>query len=118
MGIQYISFRNDSLLFRCVCAGLGGTPAETWTSAETLHQLKDFDAPLAELERLKSQHGQEYGNYILHWYDDYDLGWKSNTWAAVAYDDSNWKTVRIPGGFKELGAPDAPSVSNRPVNRM
>ncbi len=58
---------------------LGGTPAETWTSPETLRQFKDFDAPLAEMERLKARGGPEYGNYVMHWYDDYDVGLKSNT---------------------------------------
>lgn len=89
---------------------LGGTPAEAWTSPQTLRRLKDFDAPLAELERLKTKGGPEYGNYIMHWYDDYDIGLKSNTWAAVDLDDSSWKTVTIPGGFAELGVADAPSV--------
>ncbi len=89
---------------------LGGTPAETWTSPETLHQLKDFDVQLAEMERLKAKGGPQYGNYVMHWYDDYDIGLKSNTWAAFDLDDSNWKTVQIPGGFRELGVPDEPSV--------
>ena len=89
---------------------LGGTPAETWTSPETLHQLKDFDAQLAEMERLKAKGGPQYGNYIMHWYDDYDPGIKGDTWAATDWDDSNWKSVQIPGGFRELGIPDAPSV--------
>ena len=88
----------------------GGTPAETWTSPETLHQLKDFDAQLAEMERLKAKGGPEYGNYIMHWYDDYDAGLKSNTWAAFDFDDSHWKTVHIPGGFQELGVGEVPSV--------
>jgi sialate O-acetylesterase len=89
---------------------VGGTPAETWTSPETLHRLKDFDTELAELERLKAKGGSEYGNYIMHWYDDYDIGLKGNTWDATNLDDSNWKTVQIPGGFQELGVPDVPSV--------
>jgi len=89
---------------------LGGTPAEAWTSAQALHKLKDFDTQLAELERLKARGGPEYGNYIMHWYDEYDVGLKSNTWAAVALDDSSWKTVPIPGGFQELGVADVPSV--------
>lgn len=88
---------------------VGGTPAEAWTSAETLRLMKDFDAPLAELERLKSKGGPEYGNFIMHWYDDYDLGQKNN-WAAADVDDSNWKPVRIPGGFSELGVPETPAV--------
>lgn len=89
---------------------LGGTPAEAWTSPETLGRLKDFNAQLAELERLKAKGGPEYGNFIMHWYDDYDIGLKSNTWAAVDLVDSSWKTVQIPGGFRELGAADAPSL--------
>jgi sialate O-acetylesterase len=89
---------------------VGGTPAETWTSPQTLHQLKDFDAQLAEMERLKAKGGPQYGNYIMHWYDEYDIGLKSNTWAAIDLDDSNWKTVQIPGGFQELGVVDVPSV--------
>ncbi|HTA30988.1 MAG TPA: sialate O-acetylesterase, partial [Candidatus Cybelea sp.] len=88
---------------------LGGTPAEAWTSAETLRPFGDFDAGLAELARLKSKGGPEYGNYIMHWYDDYDLGLKGN-WAANDFDDSSWQTVQIPGGFKELGVGDAPAV--------
>ena len=36
-----------------VVDALGGTPAEAWTSAEALRPLKDFDIPLAELERLR-----------------------------------------------------------------
>jgi sialate O-acetylesterase len=89
---------------------LGGTPAEAWTSPQTLRQLKDFDGQLAEMERLKARGGPQYGNYIMHWYDEYDTGLKSNTWAAVDLDDSNWKTVQIPGGFQELGVADAPGV--------
>ena len=61
------------------------------------------------MERLKSKGGPEYGNFIMHWYDDYDLGLKNN-WSAADLDDSSWKPVQIPGGFLELGVPDAPSV--------
>ena len=35
-----------------VVDALGGTPAEAWTSATALRPLKDFDVPLAELEKL------------------------------------------------------------------
>lgn len=88
---------------------IGGTPAEAWTSAATLRTLKDFDAPLAEIARLKSRGGPEYGNFIAHWYDEYDLGQKNN-WPAPGFDDSSWKPVQIPGGFQELGVPVEPAV--------
>ena len=89
---------------------VGGTPAESWTGAEALHRLKDFDPQLAELERLKGKGGPEYGNYIMHWYDEYDIGLKGKTWAAVDLDDSAWKVVHLRGAFAELGVADNPSV--------
>lgn len=92
-----------------VVDALGGTPAEAWTSADALQPLKDFDVPLAELQRLAMEDAPEYGNYILHWYDRYDIGQKSG-WAATAFDDSAWKKVDIPGGFADLGVPETPAV--------
>jgi sialate O-acetylesterase len=89
---------------------LGGTPAEAWTSAAALRPLKDFDIPLAELETLAAAGTPEYGNYVMHWYDQYDVGLKGN-WAAPDMDDSTWKWVDIPGGFSELGVPDTVAVA-------
>jgi len=89
---------------------LGGTPAETWTSAETLRKLGDFDVPLAEEDRLRTLGGPVYGNYIMPWYDQYDLGLQGMPWADPGLDDSGWKTVHVPGGFADLGVPDTPSV--------
>jgi len=93
-----------------VIDSVGGTPAEAWASAAALRPLHDFDIPLAELDRLKAENAPEYGNYVMHWYDQYDLGQKGD-WAAPSYDDSTWKPVEIPGGFAELGVPDAPALA-------
>src|ERR1019366_60046 len=92
-----------------VVDAVGGTPAEAWASADALRPLHDFDVPLAELDRLKAENAPEYGNYVMHWYDQYDTGQKNN-WAAHDYDDSAWKSVPIPGGFAELGVPDTPAL--------
>ena len=88
---------------------LGGSTAESWVSPEALHKVKDFDVPLAEMERLHAKGGPEYGSFLMDWLDDYDIG-ISNYWAAANFDDSNWKTVQIPGAFEELGVPNEPSV--------
>ena len=93
-----------------VVDALGGTPAESWTSAAALRPLHDFDVPLAELDKLAASGAPEYGNYIMHWYDQYDAGLKGH-WAAPDFDDSAWKAVDIPGGFSELGVPDMPAVA-------
>jgi sialate O-acetylesterase len=89
---------------------LGGTPAESWTSAAALRPMKDFDVPLAEVARLSAAGAPEYGNFVMHWYDEFDIGTKGK-WAAPELDDSAWKTVQIPGGFTELGVPDTPAVA-------
>jgi sialate O-acetylesterase len=89
---------------------IGGTPAESWTSITTLRELKDFDPALNEVERLRARGGPVYGNYVMPWYDEFDIGQKGNGWSALDLDDSDWKTVTIPGGFRELGVPDSPSV--------
>ena len=92
-----------------VVDAVGGTPAESWTSAEALRQIKDFDVPLAELEKLAAAKAPEYGNFVTHWYEQYDGGLKGK-WADPDFDDSNWKPVDIPGGFAELGVPDTPAL--------
>ncbi len=92
-----------------VVDALGGTPAEAWTSTAALRPLKDYDIPLAEVQRLAAEGAPEYGNYVMHWYDEYDIGLKGN-WAAPELDDADWKPVEIPGGLAELGAPDVPAV--------
>ncbi len=92
-----------------VIDAVGGTPAEAWTSADALRPLHDFETPLAELQRLAATSAPEYGNFVMHWYDDYDIGLKGN-WASTAFDDSTWKSVPVPGGFAELGVPDQPAL--------
>lgn len=89
---------------------LGGTPAEAWTGAEALRALKDFDAALDEVKRLNAKGGAEYGNYVMHWYDEFDIGQKGANWAATDFNDSDWGTVKITSGFRELGLADVPSV--------
>ena len=93
-----------------VQVAVGGVPAETFTSVDALRPLKDFDERIAFFERQREKGGREYGNYIMHWYDDYDIGSKNGSWADPGLDDSSWKTVTIPGGFKELSVADVPSL--------
>jgi sialate O-acetylesterase len=63
---------------------VGGVPAETFISGEGLQAIKDFDRGVAEVERLRKKGGRQYGNYIMHWYDKYDIGSKSGSWADPA----------------------------------
>ena len=89
---------------------VGGTPAESWTGAAALARIHDFDVPLAELARLRDQNAPEYGNYIEHWYDRYDIGQQQH-WQSPTLDDASWAPVTIPGGFAQLGVPTTPAVA-------
>ena len=88
---------------------VGGTPAESWTSAEALEPMGDFDAQLKEIARLGTKDGPQYGNFIEHWYDEHDVGQREG-WNAPDLDDSDWKTVDLKDGFESLGVSEAPAV--------
>ena len=90
---------------------LGGTPVEGWMSPATLHTLKDFERPMAEVERLRAANAPGYGSYLMHWLDEFDVGLRGKQpWSDAAFDDHAWKTVRVPGGFEEFGLADVPAV--------
>jgi len=91
------------------CA-IGGTPAESWTSAETLRPLGDFNQPLDEVALLRDRGGPQYGNFIAHWYEEHDRGQKDNAWFSPDLDDSSWSPVTLHDGFAKLGVPDTPAV--------
>jgi len=88
---------------------LGGTPAESWTSVETLRTLKDFDPALNEVERLRAVGGTVYGNYVMPWYDEFDIGLTAG-WSSANINDSDWTPVTIPSDFHELGITNTPAV--------
>ena len=93
-----------------VQAAVGGTPAESWMSAAALRRAGGFDPSLALIDRLRAAGAPEHGNYIAHWYDEYDIGARGATWAASALDDSGWKRVPVPGAFASLGLHDNPAL--------
>ena len=89
---------------------LGGSPAESWMNPATLHTLRDFDAPMAEVERLRAANAPGYGSFLMHWLEEFDLGSRGKSWADPGFDDRAWKSVRVPGGFAEFGLADVPAV--------
>ncbi len=89
---------------------VGGTPVESWMNPSTLRELKDFARPMAEIDRLSRLPGPQYGNYIMHWYDEYDSGIRGKSWASPDFDDRAWKTIHLPTAFEELGVASAPAV--------
>ena len=91
---------------------VGGTPAESWTSAEALRPLHDFDAALDEVDRLRARGGPQYGNFIAHWYDEFDAGQRGgeDAWFAPDLNDRDWRTVGLADAFARLEVPDTPAL--------
>jgi sialate O-acetylesterase len=79
-------------------ASWGGTPAEAWSSAESLENFAEFQAALAREARLAAADDRAYDAYLVKrnaWYaehgkedrgriDGHDL------WASADYADSHW----------------------------
>ena len=93
-----------------VVDAVGGSAGESWASVAALRPLHDYDIPLAQLARFAAEGKPAYGDYIMPWYDEYDLGLKGK-WYSPGYAPSGWKTVPLPGGFAELGMPVTPAVA-------
>lgn len=91
-------------------SAVGGSPAESWTAPEGLRDFPEFTPALNEIARLRAAGAPEYGNFITHWYDEYEVGSKGTSWADESLPTSDWKPVTIPGGFAELGVEEYPSV--------
>ena len=87
----------------------GGTPAESWTTPETLRKLGEFGPELDEVERLRAKGGPQFGSFLMHWLAENDLG-ESNHWSAANFDAAAWRSVQIPGGFAEIGLAEVPGI--------
>lgn len=90
-------------------AAIGGTPAESWTSPEALKDFPEFSKGLAEMAHQRERGAPAYGNFVMHWYDEYDRG-VAGDWSQPSLDMSTWKNVSLKQGFTELGVPTTPAV--------
>lgn len=93
-----------------IFAAVGGSPAESWMSADSLARIGEFGSQLTEIARLNQRPGERYGSFLMHWLEEYDRGGREAAWAQPDANDAGWKPVQIPGGFAELGVPATPAV--------
>jgi sialate O-acetylesterase len=93
-----------------VVDSVGGSAGESWASTAALRPLHDYDVPLAQLARFAAEGEPPYGNYIMPWYKEYDVGLKRQ-WYSPGYVPAGWKRVPLPGGFAALGVGARPAVA-------
>lgn len=94
-------------------SAVGGSGIECWMSPEALATIDDFKPQVAKLADLRTREiPREYGSFLMHWLDDYDVGQAADpAWSAPELDDSDWQTVQVPNGFDGLSLGEAPGVA-------
>lgn len=88
----------------------GGTLIEAWTSSGALSTIHDFDT---EIEAMKSETNaaallQKYNADMADWEmkvrgADEGFGTGKVIWATPNFDDSSWKTMKVPSFFDSNG---------------
>ena len=84
----------------------GGTPAESWTSRETLTQkVPDFDATLDQIGQVDTMikaGTYDHQKLLDDWYAENQIG---SDQSAPDFDASAWKTMAIPKMWQQAGDP-------------
>jgi sialate O-acetylesterase len=88
-------------------ASLGGSPIESWMSAEA---LKNYPQYLAEAQKFANQSFVDQlvnseRTAINNWYADLnsaDKGLQEN-WKSESYNDSQWTSISVPGYWAKQG---------------
>ncbi len=91
----------------------GGTPAEAWTSAESLKKMPDFKDEVELIQRRKIEQRQtmdEYRAELKKWEESIrpgDAGFKNGQpiWHNPELETSDWKTMEQPTRWENAGYP-------------
>lgn len=95
-----------------IVSAVGGSPAESWISADGLARLGEFEPHRAKIAKLHANNAPPHGSFLMHWLDENDAGAANAAWAQPEFDDRAWKPVSVPssGAFAELGVPTDPAI--------
>lgn len=103
-------FGRDIEKYRDVPVGLiqsswGGTPAEAWTSGESLTELPEFRGEverIASMPENKDERAAKYKEELTRWFTSFnsnDPEYRDGRFSyfATSYDDSGWDDTPVPG---------------------
>ncbi len=94
----------------------GGTVAEAWTSGEALETMLDFKPAVQQLRAestpaTTAQRPAQYATRMEQWYRKNDPGSAGGeVWAGASFNDTDWKTMKLPTHWEEAGLPDYDGV--------
>jgi sialate O-acetylesterase len=89
---------------------VGGSPAESWISGESLTAMGELGPQVAAMEKLRAAGAPEYGSFLMHWLDDYDVGLRGEPWYSADLADADWPIVDVPGVPASPASAGAPGV--------
>lgn len=89
----------------------GGTPAESWTSYQTLKQVMGFQEKMAQLNSLGFDRGkiiEAYHQEMEEWQQQFmtkDAGFKDGIpqWISTLQKGEGWKPMELPGYWESKG---------------
>lgn len=90
----------------------GGTPAESWTTQKYLDSIPAYRSIIDSLKSAATQNKelqkwlQSLKTYNLPDNDYSNLDLNDEKYAAFDYDDSDWKTMKLPSLWESEGLPD------------
>ncbi|WP_276786006.1 sialate O-acetylesterase [Paraprevotella xylaniphila] len=96
----------------------GGTPAEAWTSSESLKQVMGYQKKVGQLEALGFDRDKimaEYGKEQAQWKAELskvDKGFQNGKecWIGSDLDDNDWQQMELPGYWEGKGLPNFDGV--------
>ncbi len=96
----------------------GGTPAEAWTSSESLKQVMGYQKKVGKLEALGFDRDKimaEYGKEQASWKAEIskiDKGYQNGKacWVGENVDDNDWQQMELPGYWEGKGLPNFDGV--------
>ncbi|HRO44290.1 sialate O-acetylesterase [Agriterribacter sp.] len=81
----------------------GGTIVETWISKEAMKSFNEFsdvvDAMPLSMEALGEKRKTRLTNAIDELQGGLPTAGDVQSWSSASFDDSNWKTIEVPGNF-------------------
>lgn len=87
----------------------GGTPAESWTSLDTLRTLPDFKEAVTGVDQARIELANGTYNYLRmleNWYQANDPGSSATPpWSAPDLDTGSWEQQNLPGFWEDAGMP-------------
>ncbi len=96
----------------------GGTVAETWISSETISNDPDFKEPLAELQQMdlenyRKQRLEKISEILGGDFPTEDHGMQNGkpVWAALDYNDGDWKSIKTPMYWEQQGYLDIDGIA-------